>query len=346
MVETQSSCSGLCRTMVPWGIFLLLLSTLVIFPAAARTDIQHIQNGDMVFVYEQNLDITGLRTLGNTVTALRKYQNDDPAMSLLREIPVPDDTSFSLIPEAFGDLLGVYYAFNSTAGIMGRMVVAVPSVSIDAVLANPNHSDSIQGLSIPDDTPIAFKIISVNVGSAYHAGPLYPATVDLVLTSPGGAQLTTIQGMDFSRMNLSSQVFYTDDPGRPGAIILRGLGTGTFSVQAKWRDPASFDMQAPDSNTLSFTIGRSTVSQTTPVPVTTTQVTTQTTTATPVPATTPPTTQPSPTTTTPAPPSTTPQTPTATATSPSPTPTPTGAWLAFLSPMIALVPRVMRRSRK
>jgi len=341
------------RALFAGGVFLILISALLVVPSAARTDIRHIQPGDMIFIYEQNLDITGLRTGGYIVTALRKYQDDNPTKALLREIPVQDDTSFSLIPEAFGDMLGIYYGFNSTAGTMGSVAVNVPSVSIDAVLASPYHSDSIQGLTIPEDTRVALKITSIDVGSSYHAGSLYPATVDLVLTTPGGAQLTTIQGMDFSKMNLSSQVFYTDDPGRPGAITFQGMGTGTFSVQARWRDPASFYMQAPDSNILSFTVGGSTFSQTTPTPVIT-PMTTQTTTSTPIPETTPATISPIPATTLPTPatspaaittpPTGQPVTTTATGTpGPSPTPMPTGAWLGFFAPAFALLLRAAGR---
>ena len=333
------------RALFAGGVFLILISALLVVPSAARTDIRHIQPGDMIFIYEQNLDITGLRTGGYIVTALRKYQDDNPTKALLREIPVQDDTSFSLIPEAFGDMLGIYYGFNSTAGTMGSVAVNVPSVSIDAVLASPYHSDSIQGLTIPEDTRVALKITSIDVGSSYHAGSLYPATVDLVLTTPGGAQLTTIQGMDFSKMNLSSQVFYTDDPGRPGAITFQGMGTGTFSVQARWRDPASFYMQAPDSNILNFTVGGTTVSQMTPTPAIL-PVATLTTIPTPFPETTP--------VTTPLPPAATtsastgqPVPPSATGTpSPSPTPIPMGVWPAILAPALALLLRTAVRKKR
>lgn len=348
MSEITPSSMKMPRLIAAGGILLILMAAILAFPSAARTTIQQIQPGDMIFVYEQNLDISGLGDGVHLVTSLRKYQEDNPTKALLREIPVPDDTSFSLIPEAFGNLLGVYYAFNSTAGAMSSAAVQVPSVSIGAVLANPNHRDSIEGLTIPDDTPIAFKIISVDVGGAYHAGSLYPATVDLVLTTPGGAQLTTIQGMDFSRMNLTGQVFYTDDPGRPGAITLRGLGTGTFSVQAKWRDPASFDNLAPDSNILSFSIGRTTVVQPTSTPVVppvTTVVTTRTTIPT-VAETTSPATPPATVTTltsTPPVPATT-LSPAGTP-SPSPTSMPTGAWLAFISPALAF-PLLIRSRRE
>jgi len=330
--------------LVTGGIFLILLSALLVVPSGARTDIQTIGVGDTIFVYEQNLDITGLRTGANPITALRKYQDDNPTMALIREVPVPDDTSFSPIPEVFGGLYEIYYAFNPTDGAMRSVLVTEPSVSIDAVLASPNHSDSIKGLTISENTRVAFKIVSIDVAAYYHAGALYPATVDLVLTTPGGAQLTSIQGLDFSRMNVSAQVFYTDDPGRPGAITFANLGAGTYTVQAKWHDPASFDQQAPDSNIYSFTIGGTTVSTTSP-PAPTPVMTTQTT-ATPVPATTPATTPLPPGTPSTPPPAQPSTTPPSTTSQPSPTPMPTGAWLAVLSIALAVLPELRGRGQR
>ncbi|HUK92997.1 MAG TPA: DUF3821 domain-containing protein, partial [Methanomicrobiales archaeon] len=236
MSDRYLSCQETRGSLVRLGLVLILLSVFVAFPSAARADIRHIGVGDAIFIYEQNLDITGLRTGANPVTALRKYQDDNPTLALLREIPVPDDTNFNPIPESFGGVYGVYYAYNPTDGAMNSVLISVPSLSIDAVLASPNHSDSIQGLTLHDtNTPVAFKITSVDVGTYYHAGALYPATVDLVLTTPGGGQLTTIQGKDFSRMTVNAQQFYTDDAGRPGAITFANLGgAGTYTVQAKW----------------------------------------------------------------------------------------------------------------
>jgi hypothetical protein len=351
MSDRSLSSLRIASILVSLGIFLILLPTLVVLPSSARTDIRHIGVGDTIFVYEQNLDITGLRTGAKPITSLRKYQDDNPTRALLQEVMVQDDTSFSPIPEAFGGLLGIYYAFNPTDGAMNSVLVTMPSVSIGAVLASPNHSDSIQGLAIPEDTPIAFKILSLDVGSVYKAGTLYPATVDLVLTTPGGAQLTTIQGMDFSRMNVSAQVFYTDDPGRPGAITFWGMGTGTFSVQAQWRDPVSFDNQAPDSNTISFSIGGTTISTGTTSPPTPTAVMTTQTTTTPVPETTTATTPLPPVTPStpvpPIPPATQPgTTPPAGNPQPSPTPMPTGSWLAVLAVVFAVLPRFRERIRR
>jgi len=326
-----------CHALAAGGI-LLLVAALFVLPSAARApDISHIQGGDTIFMYEENLDLTGLRTGGNLVTSLRKYVDDLPTKALVREVPVQDDTRFTIDPAFFGGQTGIFYAFNQTAGAMNSILVVVPSVSIDVVLANPYHADVVRGYSVSPKTQIAFRITSPDVGSSYHVGALYPAAVDLVLTSPGGGQLTQFQGKDFSKMNLSSPVFYTDDPGMPGAIDFEGLETGSYAAQAKWRDPASFDRQAPDSNIYSFTIGAPTPATTTPQPVTTV-ATTRTTVATP-PATVPA------TATTTLPPTVTPVSPTpAGTTAPAPTPTPTMAALAVLSPAFALM--FLLRGRK
>ncbi len=57
-------------------------------------------------------------------------------------------------------------------------------------------------------------------------------------------------------MNVSSTRFYTDDPGRPGAIPLSGLrDPGTYTVRAEWRTPEAFDAYAPNSEPVTFTVG-------------------------------------------------------------------------------------------
>jgi len=328
------------------GVLLILLAVLLMSPSTARSpDIQHIQNGDTIFIYEQNLDLTDLRIGVHPVTSLRKYTDDNPSKALIWEVPVQDDKSFSLSPALFGGLTGVFYAYNPTDHAMGSVIVALPSVSIDVVLASPNHADVVSGFSISPKTEITFRITSTDVGSSYHAGSLYPATVDLVLTNPGGGQLTLFQGRDFSRINLSSAVIYTDDAGEPGAITFEGLEAGSYSVQAKWRDPASFDQQAPDSNIYYFTVGNRisappATQPTTPVMTTPAVVTTPA----PITQTTSPATVPSSVTTSP-PPTMPPSTPTpAGSTAPSPTPTPSGVLTAVLSPALAVL--LLLRGRK
>jgi cell division septation protein DedD len=249
---------------IPVTILLALL--LIAVPAAARTgSIQKIDNGDTIFLYEENLDISALRFAANPVTLLRKFVDDNPGKAMIQEITVSDDTSFTVYASSVGEELGIYYGYNPTDGNTGKYIrINEPEVEIDAVLANPYHAESIEGLNIPDTTPIAFKISAPGVASYYRYGTVYPATVDIVVTTPGGAELTTFQGRDFRGLNISSPEFYTDDPGRPGAFIFEGLEAGTYRAQAKWRTPATFDNQAPDSNTLSWNIGGTPTPTTTP----------------------------------------------------------------------------------
>ncbi len=225
----------------------LLLCTLALSlcaaPAGARSpNINDIQPYDTIFVYEENLNLSALRnqTTNTPITALRKYQDDNPARSLINDIAVSDDTDFTLQPIEVGDMYGVYYAFSPTDGVTRQILIREPTVFLDVVLANPYHADSVDGLTISENTPLAFKIISPDVGSSYHAGTTYPATVELVITSPGGAQSTIIGGRDMSSINLTASQVYTDDPGNPGAFSLTGLEQGTYSVQARWNEPQSF----------------------------------------------------------------------------------------------------------
>ena len=292
-------------------------------PATARTgSIRAIDNGDVIFLYEENLDISGLRSGANPVTGLRRYVDDDATRAMVREIPVESDTSLSLNAGLVADQFGIYYGYNPTDGNTGKYVrIGEPSVEIDVVLADPNHADSVKGLTISEKTLLAFKISAPEVGPYYRYGTVYPATVDVVMTTPGGGELAVVQGRDFRGLNISSSQFYTDDPGRPGAFTFQGLKEGTYRIQAKWRMPVPFDNQAPDSNIITWNIGG-------PTPVTAT-----TTAATPRP-TTPQTTVTTPAATTVTTPPTTVATPplTPTATVPS-TPGPTSA---ALEPVLAL----------
>ena len=299
------------------------LLMILAVPATARTgSIRAIDNGDVIFLYEENLDISGLRSGANPVTGLRRYVDDDATRAMVREIPVESDTSLSLNAGLVADQFGIYYGFNPTDGNTGKYVrIGEPSVEIDVVLADPNHADSVKGLTISEKTLLAFKISAPEVGPYYRYGTVYPATVDVVMTTPGGGELAVVQGRDFRGLNISSSQFYTDDPGRPGAFTFQGLKEGTYRIQAKWRMPVPFDNQAPDSNIITWNIGG-------PTPVTAT-----TTAATPRP-TTPQTTVTTPAATTVTTPPTTVATPplTPTATVPStPGPTP-----AALEPVLAL----------
>jgi hypothetical protein len=318
------------------------LILILAVPATARTgSIRAIDNADTIFLYEENLDISGLRSGANPVTGLRKYVDDDATKAMVREIPVESDTSLSLNAGLVADQFGIYYGYNPTDGSTGKYVrIAEPRVEIDVVLADPNHADSVQGLTISEKTSLAFKISAPEVGPYYRYGTVSPATVDVVMTTPGGGELAVVQGRDFRGLNISSSQFYTDDPGRPGAFTFQGLKEGTYRIQAKWRMPVPFDNQAPDSNIITWNIGGPT-----PVTATTTAATPRPTT----PATTPITPSVTGTTThtvatTTAPP-TAPPIPAATTAAPSPTPAPGELAVPLAAAGILLLTMGRRRGR-
>jgi hypothetical protein len=285
--------------------------------------ISDIQPYDTIFIYEEGLDLSQLRnaTTDNPITELRKYQNDNPDRGVTKNIPVTDDTNFEVQDFLVGEDYGTYYAFNPVDGTTALVMIREPRIFLDVVLANPNHNEPLTGLTVSENTRIAFRIASPDVGAFYQAGGVYPATVDIVLTYPGGAESTVISGINLAGLNVSSTRFYTDDPGRPGAVRLGDLGApGTYSVRAVWRTPAGFDAYASDSEPVTFTVANRVGVDTTATPTPTATVTASPT-ATSAPttvATTPPTTAPTATETiTPV--------PTATETTAPATPTPTAA---------------------
>lgn len=289
---------------------LLLLAAAVMTPAAARGDmVSQIEPGDTVFVYEEGLDLSALRneSTDNPITALIKYEDDDVTKGERNRISIPDDTSVDLTDAEVGEDTGLYYAYsrgdNERTG--GRIMIRYPEVRIEPVLAAPNHADRIEGITIPTGTAIAFKVISPYVGTKYRAGDEY-ATVDLVVTSPDGAEVTSFKGQDLSDIPLTASLVYTDDPGISGPIVLDRLEEGEYKVQARWSSPQGFADYAQDSNVVTFdsnnrigvntTVPTETVTETpsvteTPTPTASTPAPTETavetpTLTTPVPATT------------------------------------------------------------
>jgi hypothetical protein len=277
-------------------LLVALIAGLLIAPAVARSPtIKDIQPDDTIFVYEENLNLVGLRDplTNSPITSLRRYSGDDPLKALISEIPVDDDTDFDLVPGFIDDFPAVYFAYNPTDGTTAPVLVREPTLAMSATLASPYHGDLVEGLSLPVGTDIAFRITSPYVGSAYHAGSSYPATVDIVVTTPGGAETTVFGGRDLGGLPVASSEFYTDDPGYPGPIALSGLSEGTYRVRAEWSSPQEFADNAPDSNEITFTVKGKVGVDTTPttaeptsVPTTMTPVTTATP-ATPLPTTPP-----------------------------------------------------------
>ncbi|HQN91513.1 MAG TPA: hypothetical protein PK336_04515, partial [Methanoculleus sp.] len=84
------------------GAIILAICIVALFagPAGARgPTIRDIQPYDTIFVYEEGLNLSGLRnaTTNNPITALHKYQNDRPDEGITKTVPVADNTDFDLL---------------------------------------------------------------------------------------------------------------------------------------------------------------------------------------------------------------------------------------------------------
>lgn len=289
----------------------ILVCTCLCIPAvsARGPDISDIHPGDTIFVYERGLDLTRLSGDGSDVSWLVHY-TDEVSGSFDNRIPITDPRSFELLAAFVEDTYGAYYAWNSSGLIEGEpyVMVRAPEVAIEPVLAS-DHTQSIREISVPMGTSIAFRISSPAVGSEYHVGSTYPASVDIMITLPGGAQTTSFGGSNLKGITIDAPEIYTDDA--RSATLLDRLNPGEYSAQAEWNTPQAFADYAPGSDSIDFSVKERAAFTTTPTP-----------TATTAPETATPTSQtPSPTVTTPPPTTTLPTTPPTTVT---PTPVASG----------------------
>ncbi|MHC1625933.1 MAG: DUF3821 domain-containing protein [Methanoculleaceae archaeon] len=318
---------------IPICLLSILISGALFFPAVSARGplINDIQPGDTIFVYERGLNLTGL---ASDVRWLVHY-TDLNTGTFDNRIPVSDPASFELLESFVDGIEGAYYAWNDSGLIESRpyVMIRTPEVSIEPVLAS-DHSESIREISVPTGTAIAFRISAPEVGSMYHVDSNYPASVDIVITMPGGSRTTMFGGSDLGRITIDAPEIYTDDV--RAATTLDGLNPGKYSACAEWNTPQCFADYAPASDPIDFIVEARVSFTETPTPAVTEETT--------VPTTIPPT-----TTAVPATPSPTPS-PTVTP-SPSATPSPaaggSGLYLAVLAcGVIALLRRRPRGGRK
>ncbi|MDT8357944.1 MAG: DUF3821 domain-containing protein [Methanomicrobiaceae archaeon] len=310
---------------------LLILLLVISVPAAARgPTIRDIEDGDTIFLFEEDLDLSMITSDGQ-VTYLARIEDGEPRDPRLA---VPEADAWDVPSYLEEDELGAYAVLNGSGVWEGTLYIRVPELELAVTLANPYHYENVEGLSLPEGTSIAFEITSAEVGSWYRVGSVYPAAVDIVVTLPGGAETTTFGGRDLSSIEISDPVVYTDDPGKPGPVVLDDLNPGTYRVQARWSKPSEFANYAEDSNIIDFYAGDRTGIDTTPTP-TTAPPTTPPTTAPPTtaPPTTPPTTAPLTTLPTTAPPTT----------APTPTPAPLSLPLKIAALCAAIALAAVRR---
>jgi len=282
------------RSAVIIGIISLCLLAGMVAPAGARTPkISDINSSDTIFVYEQDLDISALKgsNPASQVTYLCHYPNFNTGATD-NQLAVSNQKSFDLLDSAVNGIYGTYYAWNSSGliddGTGGSHTyywvdIQKPDLSIEPVLANPNHVYSLEGLSVSDETNIAFKITSSKMGSQYRVGTTYPAEINILVTSPSGSQSTYFGGSDLSAIPIDATVIYTDDT--RGAISLKGLQSGTYTAKAEWSAPSAFVKVAPDSAAVTFTMAGRVAFTDTPTPTSTPAPATPTETETPPPPT-------------------------------------------------------------
>jgi PGF-CTERM protein len=232
--------------MMVAAIVLLCAVSLVVAPAAARgADITTITDGDTIFVYETDLDLSAL---GADTASLKQFVDDATDKALLNEIPVGTVTDFDVLSASVAGNYGVYYAANGTTTLGTSVTIREPTMALDVVLAD-STSDSIDGKTVSKATDIAFKVQAPYVGSFYknESGDV-TAVMKVEVTTPGGGKLTTFGGENYGAIDITSAQFYTN------SSSLENVEAGTFTAVGKWVSPSGFSNFADNSNSVSFTV--------------------------------------------------------------------------------------------
>jgi len=125
-------------------------------------------------------------------------------------------------------------------------VAADPTVTLDVVLSN-SHLDSVDGGSVTEDYPLAFKITSADAAGL---------EMDIEVTSPDGDVSTTFGTVSLEGIELSSSQIYTDEVVGLGPCVLTDESSGDYTAIAKWPEDSPYYKQGLDSNVVTFSIQR------------------------------------------------------------------------------------------
>ena len=241
--------------MIMISVVMLVIAALVVSPAAARDgSISDIEVGDVIFVYENNLNLSGL--MGGTITQLRKYVDDDKNKALLKYIPVSNEFNFDVIGSIVDDDLGIYYLYDGTVDATKYIMISEPKAALDVVL-DATHADSINSETIVKDTEFAFKITAPDIGSyyKYRNGITWvsPQTGKIEVTTPSGGKVYKIGDMigDLANVNIDDTQIYTTK-----VKVDSTMKAGTYNAVFKWNNVGTnnFGDYAANSNYVNFSV--------------------------------------------------------------------------------------------
>ena len=251
-------------------------------PVSARfLSMTNITSGDTIYIGEQNLDLSALRTLGTVtpIVSLKQFENDNPTGLLLQEIPISSDGSFSISESVWGGLHdGKYYAWNGTAITNNWVYIAKISIDLElwpsgSMQSPPNSWNYFIGQNFHFEGPFqAIKRIRTQSQSQIAGAINYdymnydsqgslvrnaPGSYSVEITQPNGVKTFAVGSTNFRNLvNIPSQ--------SSGSVVMpnqnfSGFATGQYSVQGKFEGPTFSQSTVPVSNVINFNIVDKTV---------------------------------------------------------------------------------------
>jgi len=199
-------------------VAMLLVAALVVAPVAAAP--RSINSGETIYVGEENLDLSAIF---DTPSGTLVYA---PGESNQKSIRVGDINSFDLLSTSVGGTSGYWYAYNATTapakdgdGNVGNVYIEVPSSSLGVVLGT--STTSVDGKSVTRGQSISFRLTNNLEG-------ITGAEMDIEVTTPGGGTVTTFEGVNLSRLAVTTKNSPT--------INLTDAVTGTYTAKGVLKD--------------------------------------------------------------------------------------------------------------
>ncbi|EJG07961.1 hypothetical protein Metli_2019 [Methanofollis liminatans DSM 4140] len=227
-------------------LVLLVGLCLMAAPGAGRA----IGNGDTVFDYEADLDLSGIAEDGDQ---LAMYFDDDPTKGMIFSIPVANAANLDLTQIDMQGNYGTYYLMRDTAK---KIYIRNPEIYFGVCLEN-DLSASIAGKTVTKNTPIAFRFDATEVGTFLISADV--ATVNVRIVTPGGGIIHEIPDaaglvQNFTGLPLNAPRTYYRN------IDISQLEEGTYTTNAVWATPTGFADYATDSNVVIFSVATKEIS--------------------------------------------------------------------------------------
>jgi hypothetical protein len=174
------------------AILVTLALAVMAVPVTARIGYMGVEPGDVIFIYEKNLDVTAF----NSTVARFVHYADIPAGSVDDVIAVTSETDFNVPPTVKFPGEAYYASTAASLGTTEFVLIDRPEISLD-IVSGVTLVEKLTNMTIIEGTLVTFRIIS-NVPNGFNLATS-PPYVELRFTTPEGGQTRVFGGVNYGR---------------------------------------------------------------------------------------------------------------------------------------------------